>query len=176
MKTRVEPGLDRLLLDDAARVLADQRVGLVTNTSSITRALVPTRDALCDAGVRIVALFGPEHGFSATVADAEPVPSSRDRRTGLPVYSLFGESYKPTLAMLDGIDALVYDLQDVGVRFYTFTTTLALLLEACAENQLPLIVLDRPNPITGLFVEGPLLDPSQQSFLDRKSTRLNSSH
>jgi uncharacterized protein YbbC (DUF1343 family) len=165
MKTRVEPGLDRLLLDDAARVLANQRVGLVTNTSSVTRALVSTRDALLNAGVRIVALFAPEHGFSATIADAEPVPSSRDRRTGLPVYSLFGDSYKPTPAMLNGIDALVYDLQDVGVRFYTFTTTLAFLLEACAEYHLPLIVLDRPNPITGLLVEGPLLDPAQQSFL-----------
>jgi uncharacterized protein YbbC (DUF1343 family) len=125
---------------------------------------VPTRDALRDAGVRIVALFGPEHGFSATIADAEPVPSSRDRRTGLPIYSLFGDIYKPTPAMLDGIDALVYDLQDVGVRFYTFTTTLAFLLEACAEHHLP-SSCDRPNPITGLLVEGPLLVSSQQSFL-----------
>jgi uncharacterized protein YbbC (DUF1343 family) len=165
MKTRVEPGLDVLLSNDIARVLSGQRVGLITNASSVTRALVLTRDALLDAGVRIVTLFGPEHGFSATVADAEPVPSSRDRRTGLPVYSLFGDVYKPTPAMLNGIDALVYDLQDVGVRFYTFTTTLVFLLEVCAEHHLPLIVLDRPNPITGLMIEGPLLDPSQQSFL-----------
>ena len=164
MKTRVEPGLDTLL-GDAARVLSGQRIGLVTNASSVTRALVPTRDALLDAGVRIVALFGPEHGFSATVADAKPVPSSRDRRTGLPVYSLFGDVYKPTPAMLEGIDALVYDLQDVGVRFYTFTTTLAFLLEACAEHHLPLIVLDRPNPVTGLMIEGPLMEPQQQTFL-----------
>ncbi|MBI5567577.1 MAG: DUF1343 domain-containing protein [Chloroflexi bacterium] len=164
MKTRVEPGLDRLL-GDAARVLAGQRIGLVTSASSVTRALTPTRDALLDAGVQIVALFGPEHGFSATVADAEPVPSGRDRRSGLPIYSLFGDVYKPTPAMLDNIDALVYDLQDVGVRFYTFTTTLAFLLEACAEHHLPLIVLDRPNPITGLLIEGPLIEPAQQSFL-----------
>ena len=165
MKTRVEPGLDVLLSEGAVRALSGQRIGLVTNMSSVTRALEPTRDALRDAGVQLVALFGPEHGFSATVADAEPVPSSRDRHTGLPVYSLFGDTYKPTSAMLDGLDALVYDLQDVGVRFYTFTTTLAFLLEACAEHHFPLVVLDRPNPITGLLVEGPLLDPSQQSFL-----------
>jgi uncharacterized protein YbbC (DUF1343 family) len=164
MKTRVEPGLDTLL-GDAARVLSGQRIGLVTNASSVTRALVPTRDALLDAGVQLVALFGPEHGFSATVADAEPVPSGRDRRSGLPIYSLFGDVYKPTPEMLAGIDALVYDLQDVGVRFYTFTTTLAFLLEACAEHHLPLIVLDRPNPVTGLLIEGPLIEPQQQTFL-----------
>ncbi len=164
MKTRVQPGLD-IFLEDTARGLAGERVGLIANASSVTRALVPTRDALRDAGVRLVALFGPEHGFEATIADAEPVPSSRDRRTGLPVYSLFGDVYKPTSAMLDGIDALIYDLQDVGVRFYTFTTTLAFLLETCAEHHLPLIVLDRPNPITGLLIEGPLLDPARQSFL-----------
>lgn len=165
MKTRVEPGLDRLLSDDAARVLAGQRIGLVTSASSVTRNVVPTRDALLDAGVQLVALFGPEHGFSATVADAEPVPSGRDRRSGLPIYSLFGDVYKPTPDMLAGIDTLVYDLQDVGVRFYTFTTTLAFVLEACAEHHLPLIVLDRPNPVTGLMIEGPLMEPRQQTFL-----------
>ena len=165
MKTRVESGVDVLLSEGAERVLAGQRVGLVTNASSASRALIPTRDALREAGVQIVALFGPEHGFVATVADAEPVPSGRDRRTGLPIYSLFGDVYKPTPTMLTGIDCLMYDLQDVGVRFYTFTTTLAFLLEACAEHQLPLVVLDRPNPITGALIEGPLLDPQQQSFL-----------
>lgn len=164
MKTRVEPGLDSLL-GDAARMLAGQHIGLITSASSVTRTLVPTRDALLDAGAQLVALFGPEHGFSATVADAEPVPSGRDRRSGLPIYSLFGDVYKPTPEMLTGIDAMVYDLQDVGVRFYTFTTTLAFLLEACAEHHLPLIVLDRPNPVTGLLIEGPLLDPAQQTFL-----------
>ncbi|MBP7688203.1 MAG: DUF1343 domain-containing protein [Thermoflexales bacterium] len=165
MKTRVEPGLDRLLSDDAARMLAGQRIGLVTSASSVTRNVVPTRDALLDAGVQLVALFGPEHGFSATVADAELVPSGRDHRSGLPIYSLFGDVYKPTPEMLADIDTLVYDLQDVGVRFYTFTTTLAFLLEACAEHHRPLIVLDRPNPVTGLMIEGPLMEPQQQTFL-----------
>lgn len=165
MKTHVESGLAVWLADDPARSLSRQRVGLITNASSVTRALVPTRDALLEAGVQLAALFGPEHGFVATVADAEPVPSGRDRRTGLPIYSLFGDVYKPTPEMLAGLDVLVYDLQDVGVRFYTFTTTLAFVLEACAEHQLPLIVLDRPNPITGALIEGPLLNPQQQSFL-----------
>lgn len=165
MKTHVESGLAVLLSDDPARTLPGRRVGLVTNASSVTRAVVPTRDALLAAGVQLATLFGPEHGFSATVADAEPVPSGRDRRTGLPIYSLFGDVYKPTPEMLAGLDVLVYDLQDVGVRFYTFTTTLAFLLEACAEHHLPVVVLDRPNPITGALIEGPLLDPQQQSFL-----------
>ncbi len=161
--TRTRIGLEVLLAD--AKRLSKQRVGLVTNASGVTSNLVCTIDALRDVGVRVTALFGPEHGFSSSTPDATAVASSRDARTGLPVYSLYGNTRKPTIEMLANIDVLVFDLQDVGVRFYTYTTTLAFLLEACTESQIPLIVLDRPNPIGGIVLEGPLLNPSLQSFI-----------
>lgn len=154
----------QVLLADIGR-LSKQRVGLVTNASGVTSNLVSTLDALRDKGVQVTALFGPEHGFSASAPDAAAVDSSRDARTGLPVYSLYGNTRKPTAEMLAKIDILVFDLQDVGVRFYTYTTTLALVLEACVESKKPLLVLDRPNPIGGIILEGPLLDPSLQSFI-----------
>lgn len=165
--TQTKIGLE-LLLADAKRV-SKQRVGLITNASGVTSNLVSTLDALRDKGVQVTTLFGPEHGFSASSPDATAVASSRDARTGLPVYSLYGNTRKPTAEMLAEVDALVFDLRDVGVRFYTYTTTLALVLEACAENKKPLLVLDRPNPIGGIVLEGPLLDPSLQSFIGHGS-------
>jgi uncharacterized protein YbbC (DUF1343 family) len=160
--SQIKIGLEVLLAD--VKRLSKQRVGLITNASGVTSNLVSTVDALCDAGVRVTTLFGPEHGFSAAAADATEVASGA-MRTGLPVYSLYGKTRKPTAEMLADVDALVFDLQDVGARFYTYTTTLALVLEACAESRVPLIVLDRPNPIGGNVLEGPLLDPSLQSFI-----------
>ncbi|MCI0475699.1 MAG: DUF1343 domain-containing protein, partial [Anaerolineales bacterium] len=147
MKSSISTGLDLLIA--SPQRLARKRVGLITNASGVTRDLRPNVDALRAAGVNLVALFGPEHGFSASAPDAAHVASGRDARTGLPVYSLYGETRKPTREMLANLDVLLFDLQDVGVRFYTYTATLALTLEACAENRVPLIVLDRPNPITG---------------------------
>jgi uncharacterized protein YbbC (DUF1343 family) len=163
MTTQVIPGLDVLL--SSPQRLARKRVGLVTNASSITRDVRLNVDALRAAGVNLVALFGPEHGFSASAPDAAHIASGYDARTGLPIYSLYGETRKPTREMLSSVDLLLFDLQDVGVRFYTYTTTLALTLEACAENRVPLIVLDRPNPINGNTLEGALLDPALQSFV-----------
>lgn len=160
----ITTGLD-LLLQEPRPALARQRVGLITNASSVTRDLRPNVDALRAAGVNLVALFGPEHGFSASAPDAAHVASGRDARTGLPVYSLYGDTRKPTREMLADVDVMLFDLQDVGVRFYTYTATLALTLEACAENHVPLIVLDRPNPITGNIIEGARLDPALQSFV-----------
>ena len=141
-----------MLLSERLELVQRQRVGLLTNPTGVTRALRSNVDALRDAGVWLVALFGPEHGFSAAAADGTAVASGRDARTDLPVHSLYGNIRKPTREMLANLDTLIFDLQEVGVRFYTYTTTLALVLEACAENRVPLIVLDRPNPITGTKV------------------------
>lgn len=163
MNVHVTFGLDVLL--SSPQRLGRQRVGLITNASSVTRDLRPNVDALRHAGINLVALFGPEHGFSASAPDAAHVASEHDARTGLPVYSLYGETRKPTREMLANVDVLLFDLQDVGVRFYTYTTTLALTLEACAENRIPLIVLDRPNPINGNTLEGAILHPTLQSFI-----------
>jgi len=160
----ISTGLD-VLLSERLELVQRQRVGLVTNPTGVTRALRSNVDALRDAGVHLVALFGPEHGFSAAAADGTAVASGRDARTDLPVHSLYGNIRKPTRELLANLDTLIFDLQDVGVRFYTYTTTLALALEACAENRMPLIVLDRPNPITGTIIEGAVLDPALQSFV-----------
>jgi len=160
----ISTGLD-VLLSERLELVQRRRVGLVTNPTGVTRALRSNVDALRDAGVHLVALFGPEHGFSAAAADGTAVASGRDARTDLPVHSLYGNVRKPTREMLANLDTLIFDLQDVGVRFYTYTTTLALALEACAENRVPLIVLDRPNPITGTIIEGAVLDPALQSFI-----------
>jgi uncharacterized protein YbbC (DUF1343 family) len=157
-------GLD-VLLNDHLDVLKNKRVGLLTNPTGVTRALQWNVVALREAQVNLVALFSPEHGLAASASPGEPVASGRDARTGLPIYSMYGNIRQPTREMLAGVDLLLFDLQDVGVRFYTFTTTLALTLEACAECGVPLIVLDRPNPINGMTTEGPLLDPALQSFV-----------
>ena len=160
----VRVGLD-VLLQGQLELLKNQRIGLVTNPTGITRSLQSNVDALRAAAVNLVALFGPEHGFSAAAADATAVASGQDARTGLPIYSLYGETRKPTTEMLANIDAMLFDLQDVGVRFYTYTATLALLLQACAASHVKLIVLDRPNPLNGIALEGPMLDPELQSFI-----------
>ena len=160
----LQTGLE-ILLREKLTLLKNQRVGLITNPTGVTRDLRSNVDALRDAGVNLVALFGPEHGFSASAADGAAVESGRDARTGLPVYSLYGKIRKPTRAMLANVDVVLFDLQDVGARFYTYTATLGLALESCAENQKPLIVLDRPNPITGRIIEGAILDPGLQSFV-----------
>ena len=156
-------GLDVLLMDTTQ--LKGRRVGLLSNSAGITCDARRNVDALREAGVNLVALFSPEHGFGGAAVAGEVISSSMDRLTGLPIHSLYGETKKPTKEMLKGIDVLLFDLQDVGVRFYTYTTTLAYALEACAENDVTLMVLDRPNPITGTIVEGPVLDPSYQSFI-----------
>lgn len=160
---RTLTGLDVLLADP--RALRGKRVGLLTNPSGVTYDLRQNIDALRDAGLNLVALFGPEHGFAASAADGAHVTSGRDARTGLPVHSLYGTTRQPTKEMLEQIDVLLYDLQDVGARFYTYTATLGLALEACAKHHVQVIVLDRPNPITGNIIEGAVLNPALQSFI-----------
>lgn len=162
---RVKPGID-VLRERRFDILRGKRVGLVTNPTGVTSDLQPTADVLFEApGVQLVALFGPEHGIRGDVEAGKYVESYTDSRTGLPVYSLYGKTRKPTPDMLRGLDMLVYDIQDIGVRSYTFISTLGYVMEAAAESKIPLVVLDRPNPLTGLRVEGTMLDLRFKSFV-----------
>ncbi len=159
----VRPGID-VLADSGFAALKGKRIGVVTNHTGQDAAGRATLTRLLKApGVKVGAIFSPEHGLSGALD--EKVASGRDPATGLPVYSLYGEVKKPTPAMLKGLDALVYDIQDVGVRFYTYITTLAYCLEAAAAQGLEVYVLDRPNPLTAAVVQGPVLDPGLKSFI-----------
>ncbi len=161
---RVLPGLSRLL--DRPEPVRGLRVGLVVNPSSITPDLDHASVALSGRrGIRVTALFGPEHGIAADAQDLVEVGHSRDRETGLPVYSLYGETRVPTPEMLAGVDAMVYDVQDVGSRYYTFVYTMLHVMEACARERKRVVVLDRPNPIGGDAVDGNVLDPAYRSFV-----------
>jgi uncharacterized protein YbbC (DUF1343 family) len=158
----VQTGIDLLRADGFAQ-LKGLRVGLLTNHTGKTRDGVATIDALADApGVKLTALFSPEHGIRG-ILDAA-VPSSRDDKTGLPIHSLYGATTHPTPEMLAGLDAIVIDLQDIGARFYTYITTMGYVLEAAAAHKVKVFVLDRPNPIGGVLIEGPALDPAAVGF------------
>jgi uncharacterized protein YbbC (DUF1343 family) len=144
--------------------LAGKRVGLITNQTGIDRNRRSTIDLLAHApGVKLVALFSPEHGIRGTF-DAR-VSSTTDEATGLPVYSLYGETERPTDAMLAGLDVLVFDIQDAGVRFYTYITTMGYAMEAAAAHRVPFYVLDRPDPLGGERIEGPMLDRDRTNFV-----------
>jgi uncharacterized protein YbbC (DUF1343 family) len=161
---KVGSGLDQLL--SRPSVLRGVRLGLVANPASVTKRLEPAAIALAAAkGLRLRALFGPEHGVWADAQDLVEVGDSRDARTGLPVHSLYGRTRVPTPEMLAGLDAVVFDMQDVGARYYTFAYTLLHILEACAREGRRVVVLDRPNPLGGVAVEGNLLDPAFASFV-----------
>lgn len=153
------------LLRDPDLYLRGRRVGLVTHAAAVLADLTSNVDALLARGVHLTALFGPEHGLSGAGADATPVPDSTDPHRGLPIHSLYGAHKAPTPAMLAEVDVLVVDVQDVGARFYTFISTLAHVLRAAAASGHPVIVLDRPNPLDGLHIEGPLVDPGLDSFI-----------
>ena len=160
---KTETGIDVLEAENFQE-LAGLRIGLITNHSGLDSKGRRTIDLLRKApGVRLAAIFSPEHGLFGKVD--ERVPSTTDPGTGLPVYSLYGETLRPTDAMLQGLDALVFDIQDAGVRFYTFITTLGYAMEAAAKKGMQFFVLDRPNPITGESVEGPMLDADLLSFV-----------
>jgi uncharacterized protein YbbC (DUF1343 family) len=161
----VKPGID-VLRDRGFDILKGKRVGLITNPTGIGSDLEQTVDILHHApGVKLVALFGPEHGVRGDVEGGKEVNGFNDSRTGLPVFSLYGRTRKPTKDMLRGIDVLVYDIQDIGVRSYTYISTLGLAMEAAAENNVEFVVLDRPNPLTGTRVEGPMLNLRFKSFI-----------
>lgn len=160
---RVRTGLT-VFLRDPPDVVRGKRLGLITNPASVDAGLHRDVDLLlAQHRFRLVALFGPEHGVRGDQASI--VPNGVDPRTGLPVYSLYGPTRKPTPAMLRGIDVLVFDLQDVGARFYTYISTMALAMQEAAARGIPVVVLDRPNPLGGEMVDGPVLDPRWRSFI-----------
>jgi len=160
--SQVLTGLDVLVREDF-RPLAGRRIGLITNHTGLTRDGKMIHELLARrTDLRLVALFAPEHGF-AGVLD-EKVADSRDPATGLTIYSLYGKTTTPTDEMLQGIDALVFDIQDIGARFYTYVATMGNGMRAAARKGIPYFVLDRPNPITGLYVAGPLADPDKLGF------------
>lgn len=160
---RTKTGID-VLEEEQFAPLRGKRVGLITNQTGVDASGRRTIDLLAKAdGVKLAAIFSPEHGLEGR-ADAN-VPSSTDAATGLPVYSLYGETRRPTEQMLRGIDALLFDLQDAGVRFYTYTTTLGYAMEEAARHKISFYVLDRPNPLGGETIEGPMLDRDRLSFV-----------
>jgi uncharacterized protein YbbC (DUF1343 family) len=159
----VQTGLDMLEAQKFA-ALRGKNVGLITNHTGQDAQGRSTVDVLFKApGVKLVALFSPEHGLAGR--NDEQINSSTDAATGLPIFSLYGETLRPTEEMLQGVDALVFDVQDAGVRFYTYTTTMAYCMEEAAKRQIPFYVLDRPNPLGGEIVEGPMLDADKTSFV-----------
>ncbi len=164
---RVKPGIE-VLRDNGFRGLEGKRLGLVTNPSGVDSRLNSTIDILYSApGLELVALFAPEHGVRGDIYAGETVESGTDAKTGLPVYSLYGATRQPTPDMLEGIDIMIYDIQDVGSRSYTFISTLGLVMRTCAETGVPLMVLDRPNPLGGEKVEGPLVRDGFHSFVSQ---------
>jgi len=163
----VRTGLEELMESDFA-LLKNKRVGLITNPTAVDHNYSTTTDLLFNAsGVKLVALYGPEHGVRGDMSAGEQVGTTIDPVTKLPVFSLYGKTRKPTSEMLKGIDILVYDIQDIGSRSYTYISTLGLAMEAAAENNIPFVVLDRPNPLGGIRMEGAVTRPSFMSFVSQ---------
>lgn len=166
LSARVRLGCERLFDDDDIALIRGRRVGLLTNHSGVDSHLRATADRLHEAeGVDLVLLFGPEHGIRGDAEDGVTVDTGVDARTGVPIISLYGEHRQPAAADLARLDVLLFDIQDVGVRFYTYLYTMSLSMAACAEAGLPFVVLDRPNPLGGVEVEGNILDPEFASFV-----------
>jgi uncharacterized protein YbbC (DUF1343 family)/CubicO group peptidase (beta-lactamase class C family) len=160
----VKLGIDVLKRDGFAP-LKGKRVGLITNHTGVDSTGKTTIDLLHEAeGVKLVALFSPEHGIRGEL-DISEISDTVDEKTGVPVYSLYGKSRKPSKEQMEMVDVMVFDIQDIGARFYTYTSTMGICMEACAEAGKPYIVLDRPNPIGGEIVEGPMLDEGGESFV-----------
>jgi uncharacterized protein YbbC (DUF1343 family) len=160
---KVIPGAD-LLFTKYFKYIKGKRLGVVTNSTGILSDGRHLVDALYgNKEVKIAALFGPEHGIRADTTGS--VDNSIDPVTGIPVFSLYGKTYKPTPEMMNNIDVMIFDIQDVGARFYTFISTLGFVMEAASEKGIPMIVLDRPNPIRGIYVDGPVALDSMESFV-----------
>ncbi len=157
-----------VLRETGFAALRGKRIGLLTNPSAVDARLESAYRILTrDERVRVCALLAPEHGFAGAAPDAEHIASGTDPRTSLPVHSLYGEVRRPTREMLAGLDAVVCDIQDVGVRYYTFAWTVTHILEACGEAGIEVVILDRPNPLGGEVLDGPVLDPALSSFVGR---------
>ena len=164
---KVKTGIE-VLRDNNFKVLEGKRVGLVTNASGVDSRLKSTVDILFEAeNVNLTALYGPEHGVRGTIEGGEHIGTYTDEYTKLPVYSLFGSTRKPTQEMLENVDVLVYDIQDVGCRSYTFISTMGMVMEAAAEFDKEVIILDRPNPLSGNRIEGCLVEDGYISFISQ---------
>nr|WP_307273088.1 DUF1343 domain-containing protein [Peribacillus sp. V2I11] len=164
-KQKVSPGIE-VLLKEEKNVLSGKKVGLITNPTGIDSKLTSIVDLLNDdPDINLTALFGPEHGVRGDAQAGASVEYYIDEKTGLPVYSLYGKTKKPTPEMLKDVEVLVFDIQDVGTRYYTYIYTMAYAMEAAKENDIPFIVLDRPNPQGGESVDGPVLEPEFSSFV-----------
>ena len=147
--------------------LRGKKIGLVAHQASIVKTPAGTKhlvDVLLEKGIRLQGVFAPEHGFRGTADAGEKIKDGQDAETGLSIYSLYGENRKPKPEELQGIELMVFDLQDVGVRFFTYLSTLHYIMEACAEQEIPLLVLDRPNPNTH-YIDGPVLEAAHKSFV-----------
>ncbi len=163
----VKPGIE-VLRDNHFKQLEGKRVGLITNPTGVDNNLKSTIDILHEApNVKLVALYGPEHGVRGDVHAGDHIDNTIDPATGVKVYSLYGKTRKPTKEMLDDIDVLVYDIQDIGCRSFTFISTMGVAMEACAEYGKEFMVLDRPNPVGGNKVEGNLVEPKSVSFVSQ---------
>ncbi|MEH7332897.1 DUF1343 domain-containing protein [Neobacillus drentensis] len=155
-----------VLLQDKIDLIKGKRVGLITNPTGVDQKLNSIVDLLYNnPNVNLTALYGPEHGVRGSAQAGQYVESYIDEKTGVPVYSLYGNTKKPTPEMLSNVDVLLFDIQDVGTRYYTYIYTMALAMEAAKENNIPIIVLDRPNPLSGAKIEGPVLEDKYSSFV-----------
>jgi uncharacterized protein YbbC (DUF1343 family) len=165
--SKVKTGIE-VLRENNFKILQGKRVGLITNPTGVDSQLKSTVDILNEApGVKLVALYGPEHGVRGDVYAGDKVETTIDKQTGIPVYSLYGKTRKANAEMLKGVDVLVYDIQDIGCRSYTYISTMGLAMEAAAENNIEMVVLDRPNPVGGLKVEGNLAEDKFISFVSQ---------
>ena len=166
-KIKIKTGIE-VLKQTNFKAIEGKRVGLITNPTGVDNNLKSTIDILHEApNVNLVALYGPEHGVRGDVHAGDKVDTFTDPNTGVPVYSLYGATRKPTAEMLEGIEVLVYDIQDIGCRSYTYISTMYLAMEAAAENNIAFVVLDRPNPVGGLKVEGNLVEDGFISFVSQ---------
>ncbi|GMV06306.1 MAG: hypothetical protein AMXMBFR53_25820 [Gemmatimonadota bacterium] len=163
--TVVRPGIE-VLLSDSLHLVRGKRVGLITNHTGVDRTGTSTIDLLHGhPDVELVALYAPEHGIRGTEHAGAHIESGVDERTGVPIHSLYGSSQRMTQEMLDGVDVLLFDIHDVGIRYYTYPSTMAYGMEAAGEKGIPFVVLDRPNPVRGDVVQGNVLDPAYSSFV-----------
>ncbi|MDE6369952.1 MAG: DUF1343 domain-containing protein, partial [Duncaniella sp.] len=161
----VLPGIE-VLRNEGFRQLQGKRVGLITNPTGVDNSLVSTVDILANAqGVKLTALFAPEHGVRGNYSAGESVGREVDKATGVTVYSLHGHTRKPTAQMLADVDVLVYDIQDIGCRSYTFISTMGLAMQAAAQAGKEFMILDRPNPLGGERVEGNIVEAGRESFV-----------
>jgi len=164
--TIVKTGLE-VLLEDNIELLKGKKVGIVTNPTGVTSGFVPNFIALREKGVNVTSLFAPEHGIYGEKKAGEEVESYNEKQTGLPVYSLYGITHSPSKKMLDEIDVIIYDIQDIGVRSYTYISTMGIVMQAASKYGKEMYVLDRPNPLTGNKIEGPILEKKYESFVGK---------